>query len=73
MKLKRVSMIKNLSEGEMNRISASYEKEGYITESIPTYVDNRGLSFLKNPNIYELHVYKTVKRSKRWYTFNETL
>lgn len=68
MKVKKITKLKNLTEQEVNRLSDAYIKEKYITEIIPTYIDKRGLTFEKNSNRYELHVYELIKRSKRWYT-----
>lgn len=65
MKIKRVTKLQNLSEDESDRLSKSYIREGYLTEIIPTELYD---SIIEYENKYELHVYKIIRRTQRWYS-----
>ena len=72
MKIKRITKLGGLSQSEANRLSDAYIKEGYETEIIPTYIRRDSVIIFRS-NEYELHVYKLIKRRKRWYTINDNI
>lgn len=74
MKLTKITKLIDISKEEANRLAEAYSNEGYEVEVIPTYINKD--SYIKiRPDEYELHVYKLIKRKKRWYTidFNKSM
>jgi hypothetical protein len=70
MKLKKIARLKDLSNDKVNRLAEAYNNEGYETEIIPTYIARDNCIKFRSDE-YELHVYKLIKRNKRWYTIND--
>lgn len=64
MKLKKITRIKDLSYSSAQRLSNSFEKEGYKAEIAATYLSNVGTEYCQ----YELNIYKQITRDKRWFT-----